>query len=377
MGNNLIKPGNIIRRLKGVNRLFLYTVVIPTLISLIYFGLIASDVYVSESRFVVRSPDKKNTSGLGALLQGAGFSRSQDDGYAVHDYILSRDALQKLESRYAISKSYGSQNVDLVNRFGALDRDYSFEALLRYYLKHVTVESDSVSSISTLKVRAYTSEEAFHINENLLHSSEALVNQLNERGRQDMIRFATNEVASAKKNALAAALAVSQYRNQNNLFDPEKQSALHLQMISKLQDQLIAAQSQLKQIEGLTPNNPQMPALKSVITSLQASIGNETAKVAGSGSSLSHKSVEYERLDLESMFAEKQLAIALTSLEQARNEAQRKQFYLERIVEPNKPDVAMEPRRIRNIIATLLLGLILWGVLTMLLAGVREHQDHK
>lgn len=377
MGNNLTKPGNIIRRLKGINRLFLSTVVIPTLISIIYFGLIASEIYISESRFVVRSPDKKSIGGLGALLQGAGFSRAQDDSYAVHDFILSRDALQKLESKYVISKSYGSEKVDLFNRFGALDRDYSFEALLRYYLRHVTVESDSASSISTLKVRAYDSEEAFRINENLLHSSEALVNQLNERGRQDMIRFATNEVDITKKNALAAALAVSYYRNENNIFDPAKQSSLHLQMISKLQDQLITAQSQLKQIESLTPNNPQVPALQGVVTSLQASIGNETAKVAGSGSSLSHKSVEYERLNLESTFADKQLALALTSLEQARNDAQRKQFYLERIVEPNRPDVAMEPRRIRNIIATLLLGLILWGVLTMLLAGVREHQDHK
>jgi len=375
--NDNVKPGNIIRRLKGINRLFLYTVLIPGLISLIYFGLIASDVYISESRFVVRSPDKRSITGLGALLQGAGFSRAQDDSYAVHDYILSRDALQKLESKYSISKSYSNQNVDLFHRFGALDHDYSFEALLRYYLKHVTVESDSLSSISKLTVRAYTSEEAFRINENLLELSEALVNQLNARGRQDMIRFAINEVDSIKKNALAAALAVSDYRNQNNIFDPVKQSALNLQMISKLQDQLITAKSQFKQIETLTPNNPQIPALQGVITSLQASIDNETAKVAGHGSSLSHKSVEYERLSLESMFADKQLAVALTSLEQARNEAQRKQFYLERIVEPNKPDVAIEPWRIRNIVATLMLGMILWGVLTMLLAGVREHQDHK
>jgi capsular polysaccharide transport system permease protein len=326
---------------------------------------------------VVRSPDKRSVTGLGALLQGAGFSRAQDDGYAVRDYILSRDALQKLESKYSISKSYSSKNIDLFNRFGGFDHDYSFEALLRYYLKHVTVESDSLSSISTLTVRAYTNDEAFRINENLLEASEALVNQLNERGRQDMIRFATHEVVSTKEHALAAALAVSNYRNQNHLFDPAKQTTLQLQMISKLQDQLITAKSQLKQIQALTPNNPQIAALQGVTISLQASIDSETAKVAGSGSSLSHKSVEYERLNLESIFADKQLAIAFTSLEQARNEAQRKQFYLERIVQPNKPDVAMEPWRIRNIFATFMLGLILWGVLSMLLAGVREHQDHK
>jgi capsular polysaccharide transport system permease protein len=75
------------------------------------------------------------------------------------------------------------------------------------------------------------------------------------------------------------------------------------------------------------------------------------------------------------MFADKQLATTLASLEQARNDAQRQQFYLERIVQPSKPDKAMEPRRIRNIIATFILGMIVWGVLTMLFAGIREHQD--
>jgi capsular polysaccharide transport system permease protein len=85
--------------------------------------------------------------------------------------------------------------------------------------------------------------------------------------------------------------------------------------------------------------------------------------------------VEYERLILERTFAERQLATALTSLEQARNDAQRKQLYLERIVQPNKPDMALEPRRLKAIASTLAFGLIVWGILTMLAAGVREHQD--
>jgi capsular polysaccharide transport system permease protein len=78
---------------------------------------------------------------------------------------------------------------------------------------------------------------------------------------------------------------------------------------------------------------------------------------------------------LDRVFADKLLATALASLEQARNDAQRKQLYLDRIVEAGKPDVAVEPRRIRSVITTLALGLIAWGVLSLLVAGVREHHD--
>ena len=58
------------------NKLLMGVVVLPTLLSAVYFGVLASNVYVSESSFVIRSPRSQGSlSGLGALLQGAGFSR--------------------------------------------------------------------------------------------------------------------------------------------------------------------------------------------------------------------------------------------------------------------------------------------------------------
>ncbi len=364
-----------IDRIFGMDRLLLIAVVIPTVFSSIYFGLIASDIFISESRFVVRSPQHQTSTGLGALFQGAGFSRSQDDTYTVHDYIFSRDALKKLDDQFALGKAFSSSNVDVFSRFAGLDWDKSFEALHRYYLKRVWVDQDTLSSISTLSVSAFTPADAYQLNEKLLEMSEGLVNQLNERGRQDMILFASTEVATAENKAKAAALAVSDYRTQKGVFDPEKQSSLQLQQVSKLQDDLISTKIQLAQIRSLTRDNPQIPSLHQRIKTLQSEISSETAKVAGGDSSLANKSTEYEGLILERGFAEKQLAAALTSLELARNDAQRKQLYLERIVQPNMPDVAMEPRRIRSVFATFVLGLIAWGILTMLLAGIREHQE--
>ena len=161
------------KRLSRINRLFFLTVVVPTVLATIYFGLIASDVYVSESRFVVRSPDKQMGSGLGALLKGAGFSRAQDDSYTVHDYVLSRDALKEINDKLGVGKAFASGHVDLFSRFGGLDFDVSFEALHRYYQKKVEMLQDSVSSISTLTVRAYTAQDAVGINQKLLELSEA------------------------------------------------------------------------------------------------------------------------------------------------------------------------------------------------------------
>lgn len=368
-------PKAIFRWLSGVNRLFILTVALPTLLSVLYFGLIASDIYVSESRFVVRSPQRQVAGGLGAILQSAGFSRSQDDTYTVHDYIQSRDALKELEKQFALSRALADGKVDVFSRFAGWDTDNSFEALHRFYLKRlVSVELDGISAITVLRTSAFSASDAHRINEKLLELSERLINQLNERGRQDMIRFAQIEVDAAAEKARAAALAVSAFRTDKGVFDPERQSALQLQLVSKLQDELIATKTQLAQILGVAADNPQIASLRKRRDTLQQAIDAETSKVAGGRVSLSSQSAGFERLAMDRAFADKQLAGALTALEQARNDAQRKQLYLERIVQPSLPDMAVEPRRVRGVLATFLMGLIAWGILSLLLAGVLEHR---
>jgi len=355
------------------HRLLWLTVVAPTVAAIVYFGFLCSDIYISETRFVVRSPERQTASPLGLLLKGTGFTRSQDDSYTVQDFVLSRDALRALDEKLNLRSAFNKG--DLFSRFPGFDWDDSFENMHRYFQKMVGVQLDPVSSISTVTVRAFSAEEAQKINQHLLEMSEALVNRLNERGRQDMIRFATNEVADTEKKATLAALTLARYRNEKGVIDPEKQSAIPLQQVAKLQDELIATKSQLAQLQLLTKDNPQIPVLKKRVQMLETEIDLESARVAGGGRSLASKAAEFQRLALDKEFADKMLASALTSLEQARNEAQRQQLYLERIAQPSLPDAAMEPRRLRSILAVFVLGLIAWGVLSMLIAGIKEHQD--
>ena len=116
-----------------------------------------------------------------------------------------------------------------------------------------------------LTVRAYNPRDAFRFNEQLLEMSEATVNRLNERGRLDLVRYAEQEVAEAKLRSQTAATALASYRNRSGIVDPEKQAAVQMQMISKLQDQLIAAKTELAQLQRYTPDNPRIPVVATQI----------------------------------------------------------------------------------------------------------------
>lgn len=357
------------------NKLFIVTTFIPTSIALVYFGLWASDIYVSESHFVVRTPDKQTSSALGSIFKGAGISKSDDDSFSVQDFIESRDALKELEENISIRKMYSEGNVDIFSRFASLGQSTSEEDLFKYYKRMVNVKQDSTSSITTLTTEAFSANDAYEINKALLAMAEVLVNKLNARARQDMIGYALDEVQDAKKASDDATLALASYRNRNNVIDPEKQSTIPLQQIGKMQDELITTRTQILQIESLASNNPQLPALRVREKALETEIEAVTRRVAGGDSSLADKAATYQRLELNKEFTDKMLASSLAALDQARNEARRKQLYIEYIVQPNLPDKATAPKRLRIIGGVFLLGLIVWGILSILLAGVREHHD--
>ncbi|WP_294137526.1 hypothetical protein [Sphingobium sp.] len=363
------------QKLKNVSTLFVLTVVVPTLLAILYFGFIASDVFISESRFTVRSPDKATPTGLGALFKSSGFSNAGDEIYAAQDYVDSRDALRAVNRQQAFINAYSGSSISMFDRFAGFGMGDTFEDLYKYYRGKVEVKYDSSSSIATLTVRAYTAKDAARFNEQLLEMAESTVNTLNERGRQDLIRFARREVDNAKKQSQDTALALSAYRNAAGVVDPEKQATVQIQMISKLQDELITTRTQLLETRSVAPQNPQIEVLETRARGLSQEIDKQLGLVAGSSRSLSTRAARYQRLLLENQFADKQLSSAMASLDEARNEANRKQAYVERIVQPNTPDEALEPRRLRGIFSTLILGLAAWGIISMLVAGMLEHRD--
>lgn len=355
--------------------MFMLVVMLPTLVAIFYYGLFASDIYISESRFVVRSPSRSATSPLGVILSAGGLSSGSEESNALVEYVRSRDALDKADADGLIRESYNADKASWFDRFGGLFRGTSREHLYEYYLKKVGIENDPLLQVTRLQVQAFTPQDARAINERLLRQAEQLVNQLSERARGDAISIAEREVQQAQERARTTSIALGRFRDRRGIIDPEREAEVRLQMVSKLQDELIATRTQLEQLQAFTPQASQIPYLRSRIRTIEREIAEQSGSIAGGSGSLSDSAVRYQELRLDSELAAKQLAAAYASLEEARTEARRKRAYLERISKPSLPDYASEPRRVRGILATLILGLLAWGVLSTLIAGVREHRD--
>ena len=364
----------MIERFKFLNPLAVLTVVVPTLLAVLYFGILAEDVYISESRIVVRNPTQPAPSVLDAALDQTGFGSSNEGNSSVVAYLQSRQAIQQGNTDGYFTDAYSQDSVFWLDRFGGWG-GASDEEFYRYFSRKLAVDEGASTRVMTIRVSAFDPLEAQTINARLVEQSEALVNSLSGRAQEDLIEIAEGEVEEAADAARRAALELANFRDTSGIVDPQQQSEVGLQMISKLQDELIGAQTRLRQLQTFTPQASQIPFLQTQVSELQAEIARARSELTGGRASLSAALAQYQELQVNAEFAESQLAVTRASLQEARAEARRKQAYLEQISAPSLPDYPVEPRRIRSILATFVLGLLAWGVLYMLAIGVREHQD--
>ena len=364
----------MIERLKNLSALVWITLVVPTFLATLYFGVLAQDIYISEARIVVRNPDTTPPGALGLALNQTGFGSASEGNDTVIAYLQSRQAIEEGNHDELFTAAYSGDDIFWLDRFGGLGGT-SNEQFYRYFQDWLSVEEGSSTQVLTIRVSAFDPVEAQAINRRLVAQSEALVNSLSGRAQADLVAIAEAEVEAALEAARKAAVELARFREQSGIVDPAQESEIGLQLISKLQDELIAAQTRLRQLRTYTPDATQIPYLQTQIRELESEIAGARSELTGGRASLSAAFATYQELQINAQFAESQLAATRASMQEARAEARRKQTYLEEISAPSLPDYAMEPRRIRSIIAAILLGLLAWGIASMLAIGIREHRD--
>ena len=356
-------------------RWILLFVVLPTMLAVVYYGLVASDVYTSESRFVIKSPDQKRSqvSSLANLIQTTGLSGGQEQTSEVLSFVRSRDALKALERTPGVRSKFASPSADIFSRFPQPLHKDTFESLYKYYGKMVDARLDSETGLAIITVKAFSAQDAYAINRNLLDLSEGLVNRLNSRAQSRGIAEASKQVELAMVRAKEARVALTQYRNAEALIDPARQAGGVLEIANSLIAQRAALQAQLDQMQRVAPANPSIPALRNRINAIAVQIASQDSRVVGANGGIASKLGGYENLIVEQEFATESLNVANAALVQSRAEARRQQFYLERVVDPNVPDMPLLPRRLLNILVVAAAAACLYAIAWMFIVGILEH----
>lgn len=357
-------------------KLFIYSVVFPTLIIAVYYAFIASDIYISEAKYSLRINSESPSTGFidSFMPSSSGIEFSNEDASIVMEYIHSRELIVKLDQRLKIIDHYSSSDVDFISR---LDSDDSLEDFYEYFIDKVEINTDSSSHVSTLRVRAFTPIFSKLVAENIINLSENLVNNMSKRIIDDSLQFARSEVNIAESRVRQASEMLTKFRHETKSINPGQETSAVLNIITGLEATLAVSKTNLIEAQGYMRNSStQIKVLKGKVLALQQQVEEERKRLnnSQSGDSDYAQLIDgYEPLVLELELATKQYASTLTTLELARIDAQRKQRYLIPFVPPQLPDDPLEPERIKIIITWFISLCIIYALGGLIWAAIKDH----
>jgi capsule polysaccharide export protein KpsE/RkpR len=260
----------------SVPRYTSYAALITCALAVLYWGLLASERYVSEARIVIPRTEVAGAPSLdlGSLLTSAvGGGRAEQ--LLLRDYLLSMDNLNRLDKALDLRGHFSDNQRDILSRMWS--KDVPQEWFYRHFVSRVSIEHDDYAGVLVIRAQAYDPKMAYAIAASLVDEGE---------------RYALIQDLKARRNLLLRYLA------------------------------------------------PQAPAIRDLefqIAAAEKRIAEERNRPPAPGSVLPTKLSVYQA--------------------------------------PTHPEYPLEPRRLYNIVIFVLVVLVLTGIVRLLAAIVREHED--
>ena len=354
-------------------RLFLACVILPTLVVFLYLALFASDIYLAEAKFAIRSQNQQQSLDMLSTFFRTN-STSLSDSYIVQNYIQSMDMIDKVDAKLHVRNHYADRSHDIWYR---LTSNATQDEMLRYWSWAVVTTFDPDTSIMTVQTKAFSPQMAQAVCQAILDASEALVNAMNDRARTDAISLAQAEVARAEARIREAHEAMRQYRERTVILDPQAVASGLYGLVNQLEGEITKTTAELAEATTyMQADSPRVVMLQNRLAVLQKQLQSEKARLASQmqgDKPLSALVSEFQSLTLEEEFAQKQLTSAMASLETARVQAESKSLYVESFQKPMVPDESLYPRPIVFSLVFMLAAAVLLGLVSLIVAAIREH----
>lgn len=348
-------------------------VVVPTIAVFGYVSLWSSPMYISETQFAVRSGTEQP---MAVDLTSQIFrsnTQSVQDAQVVEAYIRSPDAFAAVDDKLKIIDYYASRKWDIISRLTSNPTLFDKQVFWNR-VSNPVVNPDN--GIVTYQIKAYDPKMAQAIGAEVLRQSEGLINEMNERARRDTLDLAQKEVDLARDRVSAAQKALENFRDKHKELDLQATATGLQSLVMQLEGERAKIKAEIADAKTyMQENAPAMVSMKSKLAGVEQQLAREKARLVGTREGLAINAwvSEYETLMIESEFAKKQLTTAMTALETARASLLAKARYIVPIEKPTLPDESRYPLAWVFTLVTFLGLFLLYGLIRLIIASIREH----
>jgi capsular polysaccharide transport system permease protein len=354
---------------------FVLMVVLPTITAAIYYGFAATSQYATEFQFGVRSADAQRNDATPIFQGMASASQIGLQSNIVVQYIKSREIVDAINRKIDLRGIFSKPAIDYASR---LDAQAPIEDLVAYWKTKVEPYFDLTTGIISVRVKAFSADDALAIGNEIVSMSERLSDELSRKARADYVKSAQEQVNDAAAGLRKERQILLEFRDQELTLDPTKEADVARLSVAKLKEELARVRTDLKTAQArLSDGSPVMLNLRDRAKALQDMVQEAEAKLTGvegrSSNPVSRNFRGFEALETERVLAERFYEMALQSLQRAQFEAARQATYLEVFVRPALAERSLYPRRFTSTLVAALVAFGAWVLLLMIYYSVREH----
>ena len=344
-------------------------------VSAVYCFGVGRDRYQAMSEFVIKQPlppASASTTVLGSM-QSSSVLSSLEDGRYLQVYLKSNAVKQAVfPDPSAFKRTYAPQAPD---QWSGLSSDANEQEQLAFFRQQLDVIPQELSGTIVLSTSAFTADDAYRLNSDLLKQSQRFVNEVNQSISADQQKFAEEQVAFAKTRLTTATNALEAFQDRYGQLDPLGEQTATTGFITELESRLVdlkVEEASLRR-QFRDPNAPEVAFVADQVRELERQIQEERQKAVGAGGrDLNKLATQASRLQGDVDFARESLSSAMRAADNSRMESQRQLKFIVMLSKPQMPTGPETSWRWKAFLSCLGVLIVVWGVGGFMLTALRR-----
>jgi len=361
-----------VKILKNWGFIFIFLLPFLSLASYVYF--LQTELYQSSSTVLIKDLKSPSipTDMLSALMPNS--TTNMQDSKLMEKYIYSMEMFNKIDKKFALKKHYMSSDIDF------LQRKYKFSSTADFfnlYKKRLVINYDVTSSTLDISFLHTDAKTAKDILEFIISEAEKKLNMYDKENGNEMLSFIQKQEKQNKKILFDSIEALLDYQNRHKTIDPSIDIKSKSRIVAQLEQEIIQKEikyANLKQYMNIS--SVEVKTLKGEIRSLKKKLNDVKSQLSGvSKKELNENLFEFETLKSDVEFNKERYKQTLIQLDIAliQSTQNAKNFII--ITKPIISDTYSSPDKVKNIITLFMVLFMIYGILSMIFAIIKDHRD--
>ena len=211
----------------------------------------------------------------------------------------------------------------------------------------------------------------------LIKDANNQINHYNKLIAQKQLKFLTTQTEKNREILEKSIKKLEEFQNRYLMLDPTKTAQNQVSIVATLESSLIEKEAKLNQLlQYMNEKNFEVLRLKGEIKELKKTLNTMKKSLASKDKkSLNIYIFEFDRLKSIVELNKELYKQSLLQLEQIKTELNKNSKILLVLTEPYIPQGYKYPEKFKDIITLLLVLSLLYGIITLIQAIIKEHID--